>query len=180
MWVHFLYEYPHSGQLWISQKIIILSNNFRQIGVGHQSISLIWTARAFGAFFACTISGQAFGSSWISTTKRKLSYFGSAHLIISTCLFLVPFVKDLPQTLVTFGFMTLATASYDVSDNGFVHELLGTKHSRPIIQSLHACASIGFLSCKFQVKKYIFYCGKQAISIFYWVFNLCVMYKSKS
>ena len=142
----------------------------RQIGVGHQSISLIWTARAFGAFFACTISGQAFGSSWILTTKRKLSYFGTAHLIISTCLFLVPFVKDLPQTLSTFGFMTLATASYDVSDNGFVHELLGTKHSRPIIQSLHACASIGFLSCKFHRLKKTFIVASNTLSTYNMVF----------
>ena len=131
---------------------------------------MIWTARAFGAFFACTISGQVFGSSWILTTKRKLSYFGTAHLIISTCLFLVPFVKDLPQTLSAFGFMTLATASYDVSDNGFVHELLGTKHSRPIIQSLHACASIGFLSCKFHNNTCKNLLLRQAIIIKYFVY----------
>ena len=44
--------------------------------------------------------------------------------------------------------MTFATGSYDVADNGFVHQKFGTKMSRPVIQSLHAFASVGFLSCK--------------------------------
>ena len=116
--------------------------------MGHQSISMIWTARAVGTFFACTMSGQAFGSSWMSTTRRKLLYFASAHLIISISMYNIPFLFNLIQTLVCFGFMTFATGSYDVADNGFVHQKFGTKMSRPVIQSLHAFASVGFLSCK--------------------------------
>ena len=123
-------------------------SNYRQIGVGHQSISMIWTARAVGTFFACTMSGQVFGSSWMSTTRRKLLYFASAHLIISISMYNIPFLFNLIQTLVCFGFMTFATGSYDVADNGFVHQKFGTKMSRPVIQSLHAFASVGFLSCK--------------------------------
>ena len=116
--------------------------------MGHQSISMIWTARAVGTFFACTMSGQVFGSSWMSTTRRKLLYFASAHLIISISMYNIPFLFNLIQTLVCFGFMTFATGSYDVADNGFVHQKFGTKMSRPVIQSLHAFASVGFLSCK--------------------------------
>ena len=129
----------------------IINGSHRQIGVGHQSISMIWTARAIGVFCACTMSGLAFGSSWMNTTRRKLVYFGLAHFIISASLFTVPFLFNLIQTLVVFGFMTFSTGSYDVADNGFVHQLLGTQYSRPIIQSLHACASLGFLSCKFEI-----------------------------
>ena len=105
----------------------------RQIGVGHQSISMIWTARAIGVFCACTMSGLAFGSSWMNTTRRKLVYFGLAHFIISASLFTVPFLFNLIQTLVVFGFMTFSTGSYDVADNGFAHQLLGTQYSRPVV-----------------------------------------------
>ena len=78
-----------------------------------------------------------------------MAYFAIAHFIISASLFAVPHVLNLTQTVITFGFMTFATGSYDVADNGFVHQILGTQYSRPIIQSLHACASMGFLSCRY-------------------------------
>ena len=45
-----------------------------------------------------------------------------------------------------FGVLTFATGSFDLADNGFMNMLVGPIFSRPLVQSLHACASIGFLT----------------------------------
>ena len=42
--------------------------------------------------------------------------------------------------------MTFASGSFDAADNGFMNMLVGPIFSRPLVQSLHACASIGFLT----------------------------------
>ena len=41
--------------------------------------------------------------------------------------------------------MTFASASFDSADNGFMNMMFGPTFSRPLVQSLHASASIGFL-----------------------------------
>ena len=42
--------------------------------------------------------------------------------------------------------MTIASASFDSADNGFMNMMFGPRFSRPLVQSLHASASIGFLT----------------------------------
>ena len=43
---------------------------FRQIGVGHQTVSLLWTARAAGDSTGYLLSGTTFGSSWMDSSRQ--------------------------------------------------------------------------------------------------------------
>ena len=47
--------------------------------------------------------------------------------------------------ILVFGFMAIASGSFDAAENGFMNILVGPIFSRPLVQSLHACTSIGFL-----------------------------------
>ena len=42
--------------------------------------------------------------------------------------------------------MAIASGSFDAAENGFMNILVGPIFSRPLVQSLHACASIRFLT----------------------------------
>ena len=43
-----------------------------------------------------------------------------------------------------FGVLTFATGSFDLADNGFMNMMFGPVISKPLVQSLFACASLGF------------------------------------
>ena len=66
---------------------------FRQIGVGHQSVSLLWTARAVGDTSGYVLAGTTFGSSWMDSSKRRLLFLGIFNVIVAICLFAIPFIN---------------------------------------------------------------------------------------
>ena len=66
---------------------------FRQIGVGHQAISLLWTARAVGCSSGYALTGTTFGSSWMDSSRRRLMFLGFGLFIVTICLFAIPFIN---------------------------------------------------------------------------------------
>ena len=89
--MYFQSEHPLPLEKSISRKIL----NFRQTGVGHQSVSSIWIARAIGVTMACLTSGPAFGTSWMNSSRKRLIFLGTAHLLIAGCFFILPIVGKL-------------------------------------------------------------------------------------
>ena len=68
----------------------------RQTGVGHQSVTSIWIARAVGVTVACLTSGPAFGSSWMNGTSRKrILFLAISHFMMAGCFYSLPMVSDL-------------------------------------------------------------------------------------
>ena len=68
--------------------------NPRQIRVGHQAVSLLWTARAAGESTGFLLLGTAFGSPWMDSSRKRLIFLGTANLIVAVCLFLMPFINQ--------------------------------------------------------------------------------------
>ena len=62
---------------------------FRQIGVGHQTVSLLWTARAAGDSTGYLLSGTTFGSSWMDSSRQGVpnvcEFTASRHFFQNKC-----------------------------------------------------------------------------------------------
>ena len=133
---------------------------YSQVGVGHQAISLLWSARAGGITLACLTNGSLFGES----SKRKLLFLGLSQIITSFCLLAIPFVRNyfllvtckfssfsqetkiqICLIFLVFTVMTFGSGSFDIADNSLMNQMLGPTASRPLVQSLHACVAIGFV-----------------------------------
>ena len=44
---------------------------------------------------ACLTSGPAFGTSWMNSSRKRLIFLGTAHLLIAGCFFILPIVGKL-------------------------------------------------------------------------------------
>ena len=67
---------------------------FSQVEVNHQTISLLWSARAAGVTLACLTSGPAFGTERMNSSIKRLLFLGVAQIITSLCLITVPFITN--------------------------------------------------------------------------------------
>eukprot|EP00093_Oithona_nana_P006502 06502.XXX_221286_219158_1 [CDS] Oithona nana genome sequencing. len=112
-----------------------------QVGVGHQAISLLWSARAGGITLACLTNSSLLGES----SKRKLLFLGLSQIITSFCLLAIPFIRNYFLLVTLFTVMTFGSGSFDIADNSLMNQMLGPTTSRPLVQSLHACVAIGFV-----------------------------------
>lgn len=68
--------------------------DFSQVSVDHESISLLFSARALGVTLACLTSGQAFGMEWMKSAKRRIIFLAISQITAALCLLIIPFTTN--------------------------------------------------------------------------------------
>jgi hypothetical protein len=66
----------------------------RQVGVGHQAISWMWSCRAFGTVLSCFLTGFLFNLEAFKKGSRKIGCFVVGKLFVGLISLALPFITN--------------------------------------------------------------------------------------